>query len=342
MRSIGTRRAVLLAAVSLLAIGPASCSDTSTSTTSPERAATTAGRTASPAGAPPPGLIVYSDELRGNPQLWVVGSDGRGLHQLKELAGGQLHPSWSPDGRQIAFERDFENRAGVYVMRVDGSHLRQLSHDRFAGDPAFSPDGRSVVFSRNPSEHENGLSIVPAAGGPARKLTTNPEHGGTAGGECGCDAEAAFTPDGEHIVFKRSRNDETESALFIVGRDGHGLRRLTDWSLSAGVPRVSPDGRRLAFSTNTNESGEVANVVVMNLDGSGRAQVTHQGEGGGIFVGSWSPDGRWLSVTSDAHLAHPHIWVMRADGRGLRDLTPVANSAHSSDWGPGATGGGTG
>lgn len=242
-----------------IAFGLTSCGDKATSPGTASTAATTAvtGAAGTPAGASPPaGRILYTDETTGHDQVWVVRTDGSGLHALRALDGEQVHPGWSPDGRRIVLERDFDDHAGIYLMRADGTHLRALTRYRFAGDPSFSPDGRWIVFSRDPTPRENGITIIPAAGGRPRKVTTNPEHGGAAGGECGCDGDARFTPDGRHIVFQRTRNDETDSAIFIVGRDGHGLRRLTDWKLAAGQPRVSPDGRRIAFSTNTDESGE--------------------------------------------------------------------------------------
>lgn len=327
----------LVAGAAAIALGLAACGGGNTTAGTAQSAATTATATtaATPAAGPPPprGRILYTDETTGRDQVWVVGSDGTGLHALRAMDGEQAHPGWAPDGRRVVFARDLERGGGLYLMRPDGTRVTPLAGGRNAGDPSFSRDGRWIVFTRDVSERENGLAIIPAGGGTPRRVTTNPEHGGAGGGECGCDVDARFTPDGRHIVFQRLRHDETDSAIFIVGRDGRGLRRLTDWKLAAGLPRVSPDGRLIAYSTNTNESGEVANVWVMGLDGAGARQLTRQADGGGTFAGSWSPDGRWLSVTSDRARGKPHIWVMRADGSGARDLTPVANGAHASDWG---------
>lgn len=281
----------------------------------------------------PAGKLVYEDTVAGRPQLFTVGADGRDLRQLTHLPGEQRHPQWSPDGTRIVFARAFETHAGIYVINADGSHLRQLSAYRFADEPAFSPDGKSVVFTRDETPREDGLTILAAAGGRPREITTNPEHGGPHhNGECGCDGDARFTPDGKHIVFKRTRHNFADSALFIVGVDGGGLHRLTEWKLSAGQPRISPDGKRLAYSVNSNDNG-IANVFVMDLAGGGhRVQLTRQGKGGGTGLNAWSPDGRYLSITTDRANGHAQIWIMRADGSEAHSITPHATDAHQADW----------
>ena len=58
-------------------------------------------------------------------------------------------PSWSPDGRHVAFESNRDGGYQIYVMNADGSHPTQLTTDATAedGDPSWSPDGRKILFT---------------------------------------------------------------------------------------------------------------------------------------------------------------------------------------------------
>lgn len=81
------------------------------------------------------------------PQIWLARSDGSGQRQLTR--GGGSQPSWSPDGRRLAFSRVSLSGPGssLYTVRPDGRGLKRLSRLR-AESPAWSPDGRRIAFLR--------------------------------------------------------------------------------------------------------------------------------------------------------------------------------------------------
>jgi len=87
---------------------------------------------------------------------------------LTSFYGREGCPSFSPDGSQIAFDR----RGEVYVKQIDGQGFLQLTSNP-ANDtsPAWSPDGRYIAFMRYAPEG-NGVYLVPAIGGPERKLAS--------------------------------------------------------------------------------------------------------------------------------------------------------------------------
>ena len=144
--------------------------------------------------------------VRWQGELYVMNPDGSGRRRLARFASGFTRPTWSPDGRTIAFER----RAGpigapppgngrcpvchveIFVMNADGSGLRNLTGKTGGGMPVWSPDGRAIAFSTTPA----GLSIpnlyvMNADGSGLRRLTQDPIH---AGG-------ASWSPDGERLAF---------------------------------------------------------------------------------------------------------------------------------------------
>ena len=91
---------------------------------------------------------------------------------------------------------------------ADGTDLRNLTPTGFQGQPSFSPDGKWIVYERDRSPTDNGVWIMRADGSDARPLTRNPFK---KQGECGCDTDPNFSPDGKRITFVRISRTEPAS-----------------------------------------------------------------------------------------------------------------------------------
>jgi dipeptidyl aminopeptidase/acylaminoacyl peptidase len=83
---------------------------------------------------------------------------------------GGLSPSWSPDGRQLAFIRERAGRPNVYVVRRKGGGLRRLTR-RGGYAPCWSPDGRWIAFIR-----AGDVYVVRSKGGGRRRLVNAPSR----------------------------------------------------------------------------------------------------------------------------------------------------------------------
>ncbi|MDX6438280.1 MAG: hypothetical protein QOF45_863 [Gaiellaceae bacterium] len=112
-----------------------------------------------------------------------------------------------------------------------------------------------------------------------------------------------WSPDGRRIAFVRS--DINELGIYVVGRDGGGLRRLATGS----EPSWSPDGSRIAFGAG---AGPTSAIFTVRLDGSDRRQLTRPRL---VYDGTpdWSPDGRRIAFVRDNDRV-ALIHVMKADG----------------------------
>ena len=160
---------------------------------------------------------------QGYRAIYTVNVDGSGLTRLTNPVGigDDEWPTWSPDGRQIAFARTADSTASdIFVMNADGSNVIRLTDGRYAvRSPAWSPDGRLIAYARAATNASSDLDIyiMNADGSQVRQLTGGPAT----------DWSPSWSADGTRIVFYSEGRDPPQS-LFIIGVDGSGLTRVTD------------------------------------------------------------------------------------------------------------------
>lgn len=272
------------------------------------------------------GALIYTGNVGKTRQLFTVRADGTGTRQLTNLAGENGNGAWSPDNRRIAFERSLPKFAAIYVIKADGTGLRRVSHSQFATDPAWSPNGRRIVFMRenHKPRFETGLTLADPDGGHVTKLTRGLfDHPGD------------FSPDGRRITFVRANRDRG-SAIFVIGVNGRGLKRLTPYAPNYDRPTWSPDGKRILFNSYSEpHPGKSANLYTVRPDGSGLKQLTEIA-GGEInaFGAQWSPDGTQIIY----HKVGPDLsdlFVLNADGSNERQFTHLGPTVNPGqvDWG---------
>jgi Tol biopolymer transport system component len=225
------------------------------------------------------------------------------------------NPTWSPDGRKIAFVSDRTGSAEIYVMNADGSGQRRLTRHAKPGGLAWSPDGRMLAFGSHARGGPRDVYVMNSDGTGLLNLTPGP-----GGGEA-----LSWSPDSRKIGFRSLRDGSGE--IYVVNVDGTGLRRLTrltrspvssGWTTFSG-PTWSPDGRKILF-VRVGWGDGLANseILVMNADGSRQRNLTRNPAPDGDPV--WSPDGRRILFVSKRD-GYGEIYVMNADGSGQRNLS---------------------
>ena len=212
-------------------------------------------------------------------------------------------PAWSPDGKRLAvvvLDR-------IWTMQPDGREGSELTKaPAVEREPAWSPDGKRIAFAADRGDGFD-LYIVNSHGGVPERVAVLD----------GDERWPSWTPDGR-IVFAYRASETTQWDLFLVDPDAsidkRSPLRLTQSPDDEVQPRVSPDGRRLAFASNRgNDEGDF-DIWLMRLsdkntpDESARLRLeapAGQGAGGPAFRVSrlagyeghpaWSPDGTRLA-----------------------------------------------
>jgi Tol biopolymer transport system component len=181
---------------------------------------------------------------------------------LTTFPGEELYPSFSPDGKHVAFTWTGakQDNTDIYVQQIGAGSPLRLTTDPLADyNPVWSPDGRWIAFLRGQSSSGVGkseLRVIPPLGGPERKLAEIRVR------EVYISrGYLDWCPDGTCLVVTDSVGEEEPAALFVASFDTGEKRRLTDPRppvLGDSNPAISPDGRLLAFRRSiAGRSGEI-------------------------------------------------------------------------------------
>jgi TolB protein len=140
--------------------------------------------------------------------LAIMNADGSGQHRIPHTDGGE-YPSWSPDGKRIAFNSNLSGDHLMYIVDVDGSRVVDLSRVGEGWQVDWSPDGRSILFTSHRDHPDNytDVYVMRPDGSGVQRLTHNRGY------------TPAWSPDGSHIVF-------SASGLFVMRADGSGITSL--------------------------------------------------------------------------------------------------------------------
>jgi Tol biopolymer transport system component len=230
----------------------------------------------SPAALSASGSLLYQ---RGGLASQLVRVDLRGLATpLLDVARVYMHPRLSPDGRRIAFESQEGAGNEIWIADIAAQTAEKLTRGGFNDRPEWTPDGRRVMYVAAPRP-ANSLWWQPADGSGSAELVYQ-----------GPDAirEGVFTPDGKTVIFRMDTPDSNRDiyALPLAG-ERQSVPLLTSID-DDKQPRVSPDGKWLAYVSNQSGREE---VYVRPLSGGGARVAVSTGGGGEPL---WARDGSHL------------------------------------------------
>ena len=147
-------------------------------------------------------------------------TNGGGLKRLTKDRYIDVGPTWSPDGRQIAFVSDRTGAPQLYVMNADGGGVRRLTFDgAYNTSPSWSPDGEWIAFETRINSQFDIWKIRPA-GGSSIPVISHPRS----------DEHPSWSPDGRLIAFSSARYGRPD--IYVASGAGEArdlpARRITN------------------------------------------------------------------------------------------------------------------
>lgn len=232
--------------------------------------------------------------LRQNADIWrlpvspqtglATGDPEEVLASTREDSRG----SWSPDGKQIAFNSDRTGEMNIFIHSVMDNSNRQVTTGP-GGDfqPQWSPDGNRLVFFSSRARNAD-IWLLDLVSNALKQLTADPA----------LDINPFFSPDGTKITFQSDRSGRLE--VWVMESDGSNQRQLTRIGVAGHFLRWSRDGENVIFRC---PCGGKPQTYQTSLNGRDPVPLNTEITGGSHM--SFSPD---YSVLMDV-VGHKTLWV---------------------------------
>jgi dipeptidyl aminopeptidase/acylaminoacyl peptidase len=291
-----------------------------------------------------------SDQRRSN--LWIVDPDGRRVRELTHGDWRDFAPVWSPDGKRIAFLSDRDKTVQIHVLWLDTRDVAQLTRlERAPQNIAWSPDGKQLAFTyflpdetsilpvklpKRPSGakwadpaivvdrltwQSDGRGYLPrgnnhiftidaALGGTPRQITSGDYSHGS----------PEWSGDGRTIFFSAIRKPDAEylrgdTEIYAVDLKSLEIRALTDRKGPDGNPKVSPDGKWIAYTgyDDRDYTSHLSSLYLMDSGGGQKKMLAGDlpSSPGNIF---WAFDGSGLYYLM-AERGESNLYFVALDGR---------------------------
>lgn len=240
-----------------------------------------------------------------NEEIYSMNTDGTELQRLTTDPGQDFHPSWSPDGTQIAWATNRDRFISIYKMNNNGTNLEKVTPSINTDflSPSWSPDGTQIGFSYIDRDlSTNGIAKINIDGSGLTKLIENQGVGTVSSG-------VFWSPDGKQIVYDTHRDGNWE--IYTANANGNNQTNRTNNLAVDGSPSWSPDGNKILFVSYRSGS---ADLHLMDFDGNNIKRIT---DNPGIETDpKWSPDGSRIIFSHDIDLSNPQLYLMKSDGTG--------------------------
>ncbi len=327
------------------------------------------------------------------PSIWLVDVATGEQRPIATSGGANMSPRWSPDGRRLAFVSTSEgNGAQLHVRWMDsGERVKITNLPDSPQSIAWSPDGRQIAYvmrvpgdgtslGKAPPKPEGAewakplevidkvtyrndgggyvepgfdhLFVVPATGGAPRQLTFGAFHD---------NGPLDWTRDGRAILFSANRSpdwerDAREGELYEVNVADGTLRALTNRDGPDGNPRLSPDGRYIAYSgfdedsrafpnahlylldRQTGASRRLAQTLDRSIDAiewaDARTMIVQYEDNGGVALARVGLDGRVTPITralAGSGLDRPYVGGEFSVARGGTIAFTTGDASRPSD-----------
>ena len=256
---------------------------------------------------------------RGNRfELQIADADGAGEETALASFEPIISPAWSPDGRRLAYV-SFENKKPVvYVHSLQSGKRQAVANFKGSNSaPAWSPDGRALAVVLS-IEGGSQIFLINADGSGSRRRLVG-------GGSGSIDTEPVFSPDGQSIYFTSDRGGSPQ--IYRMPASGGDAQRITFEGTYNVSPRISPDGKTLAYIARNNGKFQVA-----ALDLASRS-VTILTDSDKDESPSFAPNSRMILLATIMG-GRGVLSAVSADGRIKQRVPYTGGDVREPAWGP--------
>ncbi len=282
-----------------------------------------------PAVSPDGESIAFRSDREGG-GIFIMGATGESVRRLSDFG---YNPAWSPDGGQLLVTSsgvDLPDSIApaftLWVIDVATGERKQLTeHD--AIHPQWSPHGHRIAYWSLPGGRRD-LWTIPASGGEPVRVTDDDA----------VDWKPVWSPDGKYLYFSSDRGGAMNLwRIPIDERSGEPLGEpqpvTTGAAASRGHLSISADGRRLAYVETITEAN-LEKIAFDPKSGTVRGRPSPVTSGDlHVYFPSPSPDGEWIAFEG-VRGQQEDVYVVRADGSGLRRLTDDIHKDRGTRWSP--------
>jgi len=253
-------------------------------------------------------------------RLIVADSDGFNPQGLVRSREPLLSPSWSPDGRRIAYVSFQRGNSAIYIVDVatgSGATDPVASFKGINGAPAFSPDGNKLALTLSRTGNPE-IYVMELA---TRQLTQITRH-------FSIDTEPVWMPGGQQLLFTSDRGGKPQ--VYQVPATGGEATRLSFTGQSNARASVSFDGKKIAMAQGNGNIYRIA-VLDRSFGGSGRWQTLSPGNLD--ESPSFAPNASMLMYATKEG-RRGVLYAVSADGRVRQRLVLAEGDVREPAWSP--------